>query len=202
MRRAASKKSQIQALDRSQPAELRWVGTWTANAGASATWVRGRCPGSGTPGRPVTGWPVVMVRFCNSQVEPSPLTSVGSIGRSWERWSSGLSPTNGGFDEGTQEHNYSAMITADVEFHRLLVEEAGNPLLVESTGPIWRNVQRVMGEVLYRGDTPAWVWQDHARILDAVEAGDEARGGAGPPPRRARRAADPRRDGGAVHGHR
>ena len=39
------------------------------------------------------------------------------------------------------------MITADVEFHRLLVHELGNPLLVESTAVIWRNVQRVMGEV-------------------------------------------------------
>lgn len=74
-----------------------------------------------------------------------------------------------------QEHNYSGMITADVEFHRLLVVEAGNPLLVESTVPIWRTVQRVMGEVLYRGDTPAWVWRDHADILDAVEAGDADR---------------------------
>lgn len=74
-----------------------------------------------------------------------------------------------------QELDYSAMITADVEFHRLLVVEAGNPLLVESTGPIWRNVQRVMGEVLYRGDAPAWVWRDHADILDAVEAGDADR---------------------------
>jgi DNA-binding FadR family transcriptional regulator len=73
-----------------------------------------------------------------------------------------------------QDHNNSAMITADVEFHRLLVEEAGNPLLVESTVPIWRTVQRVMGEVLCRGDTPDWVWQDHARILDAVESGDQA----------------------------
>lgn len=74
-----------------------------------------------------------------------------------------------------QELDYATMITADVEFHRLLVEEAGNPLLVESTGPVWRNVQRVMGEVLYRGDAPAWVWRDHADILDAVQARDEAR---------------------------
>ena len=74
-----------------------------------------------------------------------------------------------------QELDYSVMITADVEFHRLLVDEAGNPLLVESTGPIWRNVQRVMGEVLFRGDTPAWVWRDHVEILDAVEAGDADR---------------------------
>lgn len=73
------------------------------------------------------------------------------------------------------DHNYAQMIAADVEFHRLLVEEAGNPLLVESTGVIWRNVQRVMGEVLFRGGAPAWVWQDHVEILAAVEAGDEGR---------------------------
>lgn len=60
-----------------------------------------------------------------------------------------------------------------VEFHRLLDEEAGDPLPVESTGPIRRTVQRVMGEVLHHGDPPAWVWRDHAEILDAVEAGEK-----------------------------
>ena len=67
------------------------------------------------------------------------------------------------------------MISADVEFHRTVVEAAGNPLLTESTGVMWRNVQRVMGEVLLQGGSPAWVWEDHAAILDAIEAGDPAR---------------------------
>jgi DNA-binding GntR family transcriptional regulator len=70
------------------------------------------------------------------------------------------------------EPNFAEMITADVEFHKLLVEESGNPLLVESTAVIWRNVQRVMGEVHLAGGVPRWVWDDHAAILAAVRDGD------------------------------
>ena len=33
----------------------------------------------------------------------------------------------------TAERSFTEMITADVEFHRLLVAESGNPLLIEST---------------------------------------------------------------------
>ena len=73
------------------------------------------------------------------------------------------------------EPNFAEMITADVEFHRLLVEESGNPLLIESTAVLWRNVQRVMSEVHLAGGVPAWVWDDHAAILNAVETSDGAR---------------------------
>lgn len=70
------------------------------------------------------------------------------------------------------DRSYAHMITADVEFHRSVVEASGNPLLVESAGVMWRNVQRVMGEVLLQGAGPAWVWEDHAAILDAIARGD------------------------------
>lgn len=73
------------------------------------------------------------------------------------------------------ERAFSHMITADVAFHRSVVEAAGNPLLAESAGVMWRNVQRVMGEVLLQGGSPAWVWQDHAAILDAIRDGDAER---------------------------
>lgn len=69
-------------------------------------------------------------------------------------------------------HSFAEMITVDVEFHRLLVQESGNPLLVESTAVLWRNVQRVMSEVHLAGGVPAWVWDDHAAIFAAVESGD------------------------------
>ncbi|MET0190039.1 MAG: FCD domain-containing protein, partial [Pseudonocardia sediminis] len=59
----------------------------------------------------------------------------------------------------------------DVEFHQFVMEQSGNPLLVESAGVIWRNVQRVMGELLYRGGAPSWVWEDHAAIFDAIASG-------------------------------
>ena len=70
------------------------------------------------------------------------------------------------------EHAFARMITADVAFHRAVVDASGNPLLVESAAVMWRNVQRVMGEVLLRGGSPAWVWEDHAAILDAIARRD------------------------------
>lgn len=70
------------------------------------------------------------------------------------------------------ERAFAHMITADVDFHHFLVVESGNPLLVESAGVIWRNVQRVMGELLFRGGAPSWVWEDHVAIFAAVESGD------------------------------
>ncbi|MGH3628093.1 MAG: GntR family transcriptional regulator [Sciscionella sp.] len=76
---------------------------------------------------------------------------------------------------GHQAHRdraFAQMITADVEFHRFLVDESGNPLLAESATVIWRNVERVMGEVLLQGGAPPWVWEEHAAIFEAVEAGD------------------------------
>lgn len=73
------------------------------------------------------------------------------------------------------DRSFSHMITADVEFHRNVVDAAGNPLLIESTGVLWRNVQRVMSEVLLQGGAPAWVWEDHAAIFEAISAGDADR---------------------------
>lgn len=70
-----------------------------------------------------------------------------------------------------RERNFAHMVTADVDFHRFVTEQSGNPLLVESAAVIWRNVQRVMGELLYRGGAPAWVWEDHAAIMAAIAAG-------------------------------
>lgn len=67
---------------------------------------------------------------------------------------------------------FAPMVRNDVEFHRTVVEATGNPLLAESAGVMWRNVQRVMGEVLLRGRGPAWVWEDHAAILDAIRDRD------------------------------
>jgi DNA-binding GntR family transcriptional regulator len=67
---------------------------------------------------------------------------------------------------------FAQMIRGDVEFHRSVMAASGNPLLIESAGVMWRNVQRVMGEVLLQGGAPAWVWEDHAAILEAIRDRD------------------------------
>lgn len=78
-------------------------------------------------------------------------------------------------EQAFRDRAFARMISADVEFHRGVVEASGNPLLVESAGVMWRNVQRVMGEVLLQGGSPAWVWEDHAAIHAAIVAGDAPR---------------------------
>lgn len=70
------------------------------------------------------------------------------------------------------QRSFSHMITADVDFHRAIVEAAGNPLLAESASVMWRNAERVMGEVLLQGGAPAWVWDDHEAILTAIRKQD------------------------------
>jgi len=67
---------------------------------------------------------------------------------------------------------FAQSIAGDIEFHRAVVEAAGNPLLAESAAVVWRNTQRVMGEVLLQGGAPAWVWEDHAAILVAIRDHD------------------------------
>jgi DNA-binding GntR family transcriptional regulator len=74
-----------------------------------------------------------------------------------------------------RERSYAHMVTADLDFHRFVMQESGNPLLIESADVIWRNVQRVMSELLFRGGAPQWVWEDHAAIFDAVATGDADR---------------------------
>lgn len=70
------------------------------------------------------------------------------------------------------DRHFAQMIRGDVEFHRTVVDASGNPLLIESAGVMWRNVQRVMGEVLFQGGAPAWVWEDHTAILEAIRDHD------------------------------
>ncbi len=38
----------------------------------------------------------------------------------------------------------------------------------------WTHTQRVMGEVLTRDETPRDIWDQHARILEAIVAGKAA----------------------------
>ncbi len=72
-------------------------------------------------------------------------------------------------------HDMTAMIAADMAFHRFLYDLSGNPLIEESAGLHWQHIRRAMGGVLGRGDRPARVWDEHAAILAAVAAGDGAR---------------------------
>lgn len=67
------------------------------------------------------------------------------------------------------------MIAADMRFHEFLYTLSGNPLIAPALATHLTYTQRVMGEVLIRDEKPRDIWDQHARILDAIAKGDGER---------------------------
>lgn len=67
------------------------------------------------------------------------------------------------------------MIAADMRFHEFLYALSGNALIAPALATHLTYTQRVMGEVLVRDNKPRDIWDQHARILDAVARGDAER---------------------------
>jgi DNA-binding GntR family transcriptional regulator len=70
-----------------------------------------------------------------------------------------------------------ATLQADIDFHSLIYQASGNPLLLESMQRHWQHLRRSMGEVLQRPRFTQKVWREHAAILDAIAAGDRKAAG-------------------------
>ncbi|MDM0117776.1 GntR family transcriptional regulator [Variovorax sp. J22R133] len=66
----------------------------------------------------------------------------------------------------------TALIAADLAFHRLIHELSRNPLISPTLNTQWTCIQRVMGEVLLREESPETIWAQHEAMLDAVIAAD------------------------------
>jgi DNA-binding GntR family transcriptional regulator len=66
----------------------------------------------------------------------------------------------------------SAMIDADMAFHRAIYQAAGNELIAQSAELHWAHLRRVMGAVLQTSSQRASVWNEHQAIADAIAAGD------------------------------
>ena len=66
-----------------------------------------------------------------------------------------------------------SMIDADLMFHRAIYEAAGNALLVQSAERHWNHIRRIMGATLSQVGARAAIWDEHARILDAIASGDD-----------------------------
>jgi len=69
----------------------------------------------------------------------------------------------------------SAMIDADVAFHRAIYAASGNPLIEQSALLHWRHIRRAIGASLQYSALPGSVWDEHEAIALAIAAGDADR---------------------------
>ncbi|MEJ8824889.1 GntR family transcriptional regulator [Variovorax humicola] len=74
--------------------------------------------------------------------------------------------------EAVEKGSATALIAADLGFHHMIHELSGNPLISPTLKVQWTCIQRVMGEVLMRDESPGRIWAQHEEMLDAVIAAD------------------------------
>jgi len=65
-----------------------------------------------------------------------------------------------------------ACLQADMDFHALIYELSGNPLIAEPMRVHWSHLRRSMDQVLRFPGLSISVWQEHSAILEAMIAGD------------------------------
>ena len=68
----------------------------------------------------------------------------------------------------------AAMIEADLKFHQALYDASGNRLISEAASQHWQHIRRAMGAVLMYVERRDTVWDEHAGIVEAINAGDAA----------------------------
>jgi DNA-binding GntR family transcriptional regulator len=62
----------------------------------------------------------------------------------------------------------SGVLQADIDFHTLIYELSGNPVLLDTMRLNWLHLRRSMGEVLRFPGMSAQVWTEHAEILETM----------------------------------
>jgi DNA-binding GntR family transcriptional regulator len=71
----------------------------------------------------------------------------------------------------------SRLVDADVAFHAAIHALSGNSAIAETVAEQWPHFRRSMQLVLGNAAMRARVWQEHAAMLAAIEAGDAQRAG-------------------------
>jgi len=68
-----------------------------------------------------------------------------------------------------------ALLQADINFHRALYEQSGNPEIGRIADTSWNHLVRAMHQVLNDDSIHDSVWNDHEQIAEAILAGDADR---------------------------
>ena len=65
-----------------------------------------------------------------------------------------------------------AVLKADIDFHTLIYQLSGNPIIIDTMQLNWRHLQRSMSKVLQYPGMTIQVWKEHEQIFDAVADAD------------------------------
>lgn len=79
--------------------------------------------------------------------------------------------------KGLASFSLPAIAAADRDFHSMIYQIGGNPLISAAAERNWHHVRRAFLMLIEISPDLANFWEDHAAILDAVMAGDEDRAG-------------------------
>ena len=66
----------------------------------------------------------------------------------------------------------ASVVRADMDFHTLIYDLSGNPIISETMYLNWRHLQRAMGHVLRFPGASSHVWAEHDAIFAAMIDGD------------------------------
>ncbi len=73
-----------------------------------------------------------------------------------------------------QRGDANGVLQADIDFHTLIYELSGNPIILDTMRLNWLHVKRSMGEVLRFPGMTGQVWREHKAIFKAMVAGNAA----------------------------
>ncbi|MCB2226438.1 MAG: GntR family transcriptional regulator [Desulfarculaceae bacterium] len=80
-----------------------------------------------------------------------------------------------GFERALAEQNETDLLEMNSQFHVLLYQAAGSPLLLRLLGELQEIVERISRAIISNMEAGLWSTEDHREILEAIKAGQGAR---------------------------
>ncbi len=78
------------------------------------------------------------------------------------------------FEQALDQGDEERLVQFNSQFHLLLYEAAGSPLLVRLLGELQETVERISRAIISNMDAGKWSTKDHRAIIAAIRAGDGA----------------------------
>lgn len=79
------------------------------------------------------------------------------------------------FEKALDQEDEERLVEFNSQFHLLLCEASGSPLLLRLLGELQETVERISRAIISNMDAGKWSTEDHRAIIAAIKAGDGAK---------------------------